>query len=80
VLDVIADGLRRDLKPQRDLLVQQSASKQSQDLDLPRGETGRSHRSPRRLVPGGGQHRVHGLAVQAPVARLCPQLVQRFRR
>src|SRR5689334_15939946 len=61
VLDVVADRLRRDLELPGDLLVEQAAREQPQDLDLARREAGRALRPPRDLVAGRDEYGVDRL-------------------
>jgi hypothetical protein len=75
VLHVVTDGLRRDLELSGDLLVEQPAREQPQDLDLARREPGRPLRPSGPLVAGGAKHLVHYFAVEPTGARLGPQRV-----
>ena len=74
VLDVVADGLRRDHEPLGDLLVRQAAREQPEHLDLARGQPGRALAAPRDAVAGGAEDGLDRLGVEAAGPDLGPQL------
>ena len=77
VLDVVADGLRRDHEPAADLLVRQPAREQPQHLDLARGQARRALAAARHAVAGGAEHGLDRVAVEAAGPDLGAQLARR---
>ena len=76
VLHVAIGGLDRDAQHARDLLGLQAACEQRDDLDLAIGQPGRAV-DPRRALPGGLQHRGHGVRVEPSRAGLVSQQLRR---
>src|ERR671918_519808 len=77
VLDVAVGGLDRDAEPPGYLFRLQASCKESEDLGLPFGETGRTLDARPGLSCGLGHHR-NNLRVQTPGADLFRQLRCRF--
>jgi hypothetical protein len=74
VLDMVADGLRGDHEPLRDLLVRQSARKESEHLDLACGEPEWPVPAACDPMAGGAEHGLDRLGVEPTSARVGPQL------
>jgi hypothetical protein len=73
VLDVVADGLWCHGEAGRDLLIRQAAHGEAQDVDLSGGETGDVCLPARDAMASSGEHRGHGIWIEAPGASVAAQ-------